>query len=755
MAGIELFDFQQAAVSGLLEACLAYFEQGQDRFGGRDVPFIGQLKAVTGAGKTPILASVLGRMDHSLVLWTTKYGSVVQQTADNLRLGGKYHHLLGDDVEVFNFSEVKSPDQWCRILEKENGVTVLVSTVAAWNSAEKDDRLNVHKVAEDWGDKSRWDQLKFDRRRRLWVVYDEAHNQTDEQIDQLDDLNPAGFFVASASQIGGKLQQYLSMLAPEVRQQRIVTVPTRAVVDAQLLKSTLSIADYDSSAEEMIADAAARRAELESRLAAAGANVTPKAIYVVEASNVAALEEGADPRPVGIWKTLVNDCGVKPENIAIATNTRAKDLPKDAVMMKTIDQLTDDHTHIIFNKKLQEGWDDPSVYVCYFDGRTDSPTRIQQVVGRALRQPSAKHLDDDDLNTAYFFIACPNELLDKITDKLKEELRIYKDADDDDFEPVRVVEAKKAPAKIPLKPEWAGKLTVPLLTLEMPPTGSLKKAIEQATFEFGDADLAAPGRALVNVVSVKTGEVSQQARDLLEDMKVRCGYYLQDQIKVQNKNCLGSIHLDTFKTPPLRKRACYKSKALAHYHDLAEKVVRLHESQVMLTEDPADPLYAVKPYQPSGTVNREFDHAAHPHYDAKTFNDDELEMAKALDKWGQYVWVRNKDRVDYGIPLPSKSASSSTFYPDFLWWVKGTVWAIDPTGKFILEEKLRTKLLNVPKPLKIALVTRGELDAGFKLLSSSGWSLLFYRHGNVVPQNCTTLDEVLTILEAHSEDASP
>ena len=50
-------------------------------------------------------------------------------------------------------------------------------------------------------------------------------------------------------------------------------------------------------------------------------------------------------------------------------------------------------------------------------------------------------------------------------------------------------------------------------------------------------------------------------------------------------------------------------------------------------------------------------------------------------------------RLDYGILLPIKSGSSSYFYPDFLWWVKDTVWNIDPTGKFILMEKVKTKLL--------------------------------------------------------------
>src|SRR5262249_16445032 len=149
-------------------------------------------------------------------------------------------------------------------------------------------------------------------------------------------------------------------------------------------------------------------------------------------------------------------------------------------------------------------------------------------------------------------------------------------------------------------------------------------------------------------------------------------------------------------------------------------------------------------------VAKPFSNAGHAYYDAKAFRGDELDVAKALDKYSEYVWVRNKDRLDYGIPLPVKSGSSSTFYPDFLWWVKGTVWAIDPTGKFIVVEKVRTKLLNVPAPLKIALLTRGHLSPSYVSAGESGWSLVRFRNGNAAPQNFETLDEVLAALVEES-----
>lgn len=748
MPRLELLDFQQASVDKLVEAALRYFSGAPDKMGGRSVPFVGQLKAVTGAGKTPILASAIGRLTPSIILWTTKYGSVVDQTFANFATGGKYHHLLGNgSVEVIRFADIPSYAAWQRILEQEAGLTILISTVAAWNSAEKDERLNVHRVHDDWGDSTRWDQLKTLRSRPLWVVYDEAHNTTTDQVELLDDLDPTGFFIASASPVKGKLQYYLTMLPTEQRAQRMVSVSTRAVVDAQLLKSTISVADYDGAAEEMIRDAVERRSAIAKQVQDFGSTFIPKAIYVVESSNTS---KGLESRPAAIWNVLTSICGVPADAIAVCTNTKA--LPKDAIQVKTIDQLSDQFTHIIFNKKLQEGWDDPGVYVCYFDGETDSATRIQQVIGRALRQPEGRHFSDEDLNTAYFFVKCPNDAMEGIVDSLKEELRIYKGGDDaEDFEPFQIKEERKKEPKIPLR-KGVDSLKVPRLQLELPSTDHIEKLLKKKTYDFTNEDRAAPGRALVSVVSVKTGDVSHQERDLLEDMRSPCGRYLQEQIRILSKSCLNSMNPAHFSNEKLDKTACFGSKALLHYRELALDLVREYENHVRLglLADPEEQYYTVGPYQPSGGVHKEFQHSAHPYYDSKAFaNNDEGDMAKALDKF-DYIWARNKDRLDYGIPLPLKSASSSTFYPDFLWWVNGKVWAIDPTGKHILDEKIRTKLLAVPEPLQIALVTRGKLDIGFKKISEDGWTLVRLRLGNAAPETFDTLSDLLSDLAAES-----
>ena len=88
--------------------------------------------------------------------------------------------------------------------------------------------------------------------------------------------------------------------------------------------------------------------------------------------------------------------------------------------------------------------------------------------------------------------------------------------------------------------------------------------------------------------------------------------------------------------------------------------------------------------------------------------------------------------------------------PDFLWWVKNTVWAIDPTGKFILMEKVRTKLLTLPTPLRIALLTRGQLSPAYATTGDTGWSLVRHRIGNAAPENFHTLEDVLATLVEES-----
>ena len=81
------------------------------------------------------------------------------------------------------------------------------------------------------------------------------------------------------------------------------------------------------------------------------------------------------------------------------------------------------------------------------------------------------------------------------------------------------------------------------------------------------------------------------------------------------------------------------------------------------------------------------------------------------------------------------------------------MWTRDPTGKFILEEKIRTTLLQAPDLLRIALVTVGKYNANDKKLLVDGWTFVRHRMGNSPRETFDSLDELLHTLVVESQQA--
>jgi type III restriction enzyme len=96
----------------------------------------------------------------------------------------------------------------------------------------------------------------------------------------------------------------------------------------------------------------------------------------------------------------------------VFTDTRK--LPEDAERVTHLSQLAPRYRHVIFNQRVQKGWDDPEAYVCYFDSATRSFTRIGQIVGRVLRQPAARRFGHEELNTATLILQTPAESYERV-----------------------------------------------------------------------------------------------------------------------------------------------------------------------------------------------------------------------------------------------------------------------------------------------------------------------------------------------------
>ncbi len=716
-------------------AWVAYAAQnGPPKYGPVAIPFLGQLKAVTGSGKTPVLAQVVAGIGDGVVLWTTRSSAVVEQTFANLN--GKYRSLLPAKVTILR--DIPSQMVWRELIESETGLTIWVLTVASWNEAEAggngDARLRLRREHQDWaGDGSPWEQLRSGLKRPLWVVSDESHNQSEVQLDQLAALRPKGFFMASATPLVNDLfSKWAEALnqdetTKELLQRAQIPIGTRDVVDANLLKTTIELIDYRSGAEESLDGALDALEKVQDAADTEGVTVTPRAIYVVEKSNPPRGSKD-EARPVSIWRHL-RARGIPADEIAIFTDTKV--LPDDAERVTSLTQLEPRYRHIIFNQTLQEGWDDPEAYVCYFDGVTKSFVRIRQIVGRVLRQPGARRFSSEALNTATLILQTPASAYETVVSELRAELRLYAPEDEPAFATVRLKTRKEPLDPVPIK-RGAKKLSLPRRALKAPPMAKVERDLKSAGNRlWQQEDLDAGGTGRKATVSLEQGNEEYAYLNVLRSARAQNGAFLRRRLLQRNRACVNAIHPDRFRGPAFEQMSCHGSQAQDDLASLAASIVDYFEDRVGYQEDP-DPdraTWNIDEYRPRGKEMIPFDHAAHAEYSKADFNADELAFARSIDRVKGIVWYRNpsNESQGFGIPLPKKVGDSATFYPDFLIWKKDVCWAVDTTGRHLLDEKVRGKLVALETP-RLALVVRGAVDLGTgSREGKDGWSLVIGR----------------------------
>ena len=93
------------------------------------------------------------------------------------------------------------------------------------------------------------------------------------------------------------------------------------------------------------------------------------------------------------------------------------------------------------------------------------------------------------------------------------------------------------------------------------------------------------------------------------------------------------------------------------------------------------------------------------------------------------------------IPIPVLGEQGNTFYPDFPLWGKKTLWAIDPKGKHLKDEAIRTKryglseVEDMPEKIRVALLVEGHFTAdapGKPYEIGSGGCTMFWKESGVV-----------------------
>jgi type III restriction enzyme len=745
---IELFQFQQDAASQIADRFTDYSAEpvviGR-RANMREVPFYQALSSITGSGKTAILAQAVSEIVamseiRPVILWLSKGKVVVQQSYANLADGGKYDHLLAD-ITVRLLSEYDPED-----VANSQEALLYFATVGTFNQRDRENsNLKIFALDTDNIESTRWEALKLretadGQRRPLVVVYDEAQNLSDQQTTLLLEQEPSSFLLASATlrfpaQFDTEVIQPLRTSGGYKNDELITSVKSATVVASGLVKGMISLDGLNAPMEETISEMLSDMRDAEDDARSENLGFKPKAIYVCN-TNILADDAGQtdDPKqpfderqapPIMIWRYLTEQCGVPANEIAVYADLKTDrdfPLPSDFTLFNRgendyEDFVSGDYRHIIFNKTLQEGWDDPSVYFAYIDKTMESAVDITQIVGRVLRQPGATHYEADRLNTAHFYVRVDrNDSFTQVVEEVKKGLG-------GDAPEVRILTSPpgtEEPESLPVKRQ----MTVPRTFINNVPTVEPVEKVIAKVHDYNQDSVNTRGVGRRRSVQQRIGtgaSVDSEWVDFEQSNRVNARWVFRREVARRYRPALMVMNTDTEK---FDAKVGVGSSAYSSLTDNAAQAVDEYLRHAVVKQ------HKPKPYTIGSTLVRRgamdsFKNALHEGYDG--LNDLERRFARAIDETG-LPWTRNRSQTGYKIPLVSLG-QTVWFFPDFLIWVGDVVICVDTKASHILEGDARRKLLSiqphkdVPTTVKVKFVVEGTWKADGTPDGKDGFSL--------------------------------
>lgn len=697
MSEIELRPFQSTAAHEALVA-LDEFPYGRGNLpNGIPYPCVRLISAVTGSGKTPILAKIVNGLKDSIILWTTPASAVISQTVYKLQT--QYRKILGYDVNVYGVGDM-TPNQWNTVLNAKSGISVLVCTVALFNIEDKEGRA-IH-------DNGRWTQLKeykfggSRQRSRLFVVYDEGHNLTAQQANLLLELSPRAVIMASGSdQRGGGLAALMhtggkpwSEVVPTIT----TKVDTPKVVKESLLKRRIEIADCDLDRRAILKRAVDQRDHIDVILKKNEESDKAIACYVV----------GDTKSGIDVWDEL-REFGVLARDIAVHLTGAKKAVEADAhsrpgfldtytAKLSPIQIKDEGFTHIIWNKALKEGWDEPWAFVAYIDGVNASIKDIQQKIGRFIRNPFRNDAGepftpaDEELQTAYFFLRQDNEQFRTLL------AQVRKDMSSQYPGVIEVVTQRREYQEV--QPRET--LEIPKLLVQ-PNRRKLERLLGETILRPARKDRIAKGSITTGAIDLETDEVHlREVERTGTIVQTTVAEVVKDVLRQTDKR-LGEGWLDSevWQTPTMKSKLAYSSPAYAQVQSQAEEYLskvplclEIVETELTWTVGPVKIGLPRRDETDAKIIEMvRADNALHEVYNG--LNDDERDVAFALAR-ADCKWFRNPSRTGYGIGLKQPSLGNVHFYPDFIAMKDGRYFFIEPKGEHLLQAAKLSKLMQLP-----------------------------------------------------------
>ncbi len=775
MNAIELLPFQSAASKEIFDRFTQLIADPKRPLvhRGWDVPYYQALSALTGAGKTPILADAVsliraGMSAEPLVLWISKAKAVVEQTLANFQPAGKYAHLL-DGFMAMSVNDLKD-----EAIKDISTPLIVLATVGTFNrEAREQSALRIFKKQSDDADDSLWNLLKTrpltaKGRRPLIIVYDEAQNLSDQQTDLLLELEPDVVLAASATmRTPAKLTRLLDRLRDaEWNDDRLVTpIKSKDVVDWGLVKQQIVLGGYATTMEAAIDDLLKQMKLTAQKAKQHRAGFAPKAIYVCR-TNVSQ-EDGTKDNParpfsqrkappILIWRYLVEKKGVNPKDIAVYCDLKFdrkhNPPPEEFVHFSGGEDdfgtfTAGNYRHVIFNLGLQEGWDDPECCFAYIDKSMGSRIAVTQIIGRVLRQPGAKRFSDPDLNTANFYIRIDSksvfpEILNQVRKEIGAEnpnLKIEGFSDSRDRQRMRA--EPKQQATVPevhinldeaIKYDSTGRAYGPFIDALDNIIDYRKNAGKNVV---GKGELVRAVQAVGDAAKPETQSIT-----VPHSNRVMARWIIRREIQSLYPRVLQSI--DSM-IPKFDAKIELTSPAANQLKQAAAELVSVYLEHADLAYEDSNP-YTVGPVLLNPKKQDKFKNAIHEAY--SDLNQLELAFARAIDETG-YTWCRNPSNGGYAIAL-LQTGDAHNFYPDFLVWKNDVVYALDPKGGHLIAKDAGLKLLNIrddkgKQKVTVRLFTEGKWTDPHKKKSPGGFSVWSIRIGKPHSRHFDSVEEAV------------
>ncbi|WP_161891928.1 DEAD/DEAH box helicase family protein [Pseudomonas juntendi] len=785
MPDFNLKAFQAEAASTIVQR-YAFFANHPYRpsKGPKPRPFFQALSALTGAGKTPILAQAVTLMrshfaSEPIVFWMSKAKPVVAQTYVNFSAGGKYSEIV-EGFRVINISQL-TPHH---IEDSATPLMIMATTGLFNNKDQSEGALNVYKKDADlFGNSSPWERLisrvSNGKRRPLLIVYDEGHNLSEQQTDILSELEPDAYLLASATlklpnnfhkgviqpiklwvEESGDDHEHFEKLKSidsdgQPNAQLFVTtaVSSEKVVSAELVKKAIQFDGTTGAMEKSLDDLHKRLSSIEAEINARGLGFSPKAIYVCK-TNIADDGEKDDHSkpfllrkapPIRIWRYLVEEKGISPEDIAIYANLAFMDGNKpDEVNLFSKgekdfeDFQAGDFKHIIFNLSLQEGWDDPGCYLAYIDKSMGSSIQVEQIIGRVLRQYGAKHYDNALLNSAHFFLRVDNQsVFTASINAVKEKLRA-------EGAPIEIVDnfggAGGAVDDLHLKDG----LEVALHQVHVDASEACSRIAEIVgdfpTFTENTPDTQGQAHTATQTVDLE----SLNKDSSLEWMQggntnpVRLRWLVNTALRARSTRALAVTDL---KHPKFDCRVQIHSAAERYAEKLAAEIVDAYYSNSELAYESGAPFqFGAIRVPRNGTT---YVNSIYEKYSG--LNKFEAPFADSLDKAG-FPWHRNSSSGGFHIPLLTEGDAGS-FYPDFLVWKSGLVYCLDTKGGHLLSDAVARKLFDIQEDgrskVLVRFITEGKQTELRGKCLKGGYTVWKMKSGTPTPIHVADLDKAV------------